>query len=334
MKRVARHRAAAVGAASILGLLGMAVVPLGGPAGATRSGPSKHVLLISIDGLHQSDLAQCEANHECPNLASLAGDGTTYTQAMTSEPSDSAPGTMGLLTGGDPKLTGVYYDDSYDRTMYFPAALTPTGTQDCSGAPGSETQYAENVDVGSAHVRRPQRDASDHERRLGPGPVPVREAERQVRARSAERLLAHQLGLQRGACGRPMDGLGRQAPGVQRGAGGERHAQRGGRSLQHRDQRRPDPAVARRHAGNTVNFPLDNPDGTGPYFITDSVGDTEAYDQIKVDAILNEIDGRNSADTARRPCRRSWDELPDGQRGAEAGRSVAVLRPLQQRRWV
>jgi len=53
--------------------------------------------------------------------------------------------------------------------------------------------------------------------------------------------------------------------------------------------------------GNRVTFPLPNPDGTGPYFITDSVGDTEAYDQIKVDAILNEIDGWNSAHTERAP---------------------------------
>src|SRR5713226_7084036 len=50
--------------------------------------------------------------------------------------------------------------------------------------------------------------------------------------------------------------------------------------------------------GNTVTFPLPNPtaDQNGP-FITDKVGDTEAYDQIKVDAILNQIDGLNSAGT-------------------------------------
>jgi hypothetical protein len=53
--------------------------------------------------------------------------------------------------------------------------------------------------------------------------------------------------------------------------------------------------------GTTITFPLDNPDGLGPYFITDSVGNTEAYDQIKVDAILNEIDGWNSAHTQAAP---------------------------------
>jgi len=59
-------------------------------------------------------------------LASLAHYGTTYTDAHTSEPSDSAPGLMALATGGDPKLTGVYYDDSYDRTIYAPPAQTAT----------------------------------------------------------------------------------------------------------------------------------------------------------------------------------------------------------------
>ncbi|HLI57613.1 MAG TPA: alkaline phosphatase family protein, partial [Actinomycetota bacterium] len=49
--------------------------------------------------------------------------------------------------------------------------------------------------------------------------------------------------------------------------------------------------------GNTVTFPITNPTGTGPLFITDSVSDTASYDQIKVDAVLNEIDGMNSANT-------------------------------------
>jgi hypothetical protein len=53
--------------------------------------------------------------------------------------------------------------------------------------------------------------------------------------------------------------------------------------------------------GNTVTFPLPNPTGTGRYFITDSVGNTEAYDQIKVDAILNQIDGRNSWGNHKEP---------------------------------
>ena len=110
---------------------------------------ARRVLLVSVDGLHQYDVATCVANGSCPNLAALAHAGTTYTNATSSQPSDSAPGLMALVTGGDPKLTGVYYDDAYDRTMYQPAAQTATGTQDCSGPAGSEVQLFENIDNGA-----------------------------------------------------------------------------------------------------------------------------------------------------------------------------------------
>jgi hypothetical protein len=47
--------------------------------------------------------------------------------------------------------------------------------------------------------------------------------------------------------------------------------------------------------GKTIVFPHPNPTGTGPFFITDYPGDTEAYDQIKVDGVLNQIDGKTSS---------------------------------------
>ena len=98
---------AGVAAAALLGggALASAAAPGHGSGGNRAS--IRHVLLISIDGFHASDLATCEAQGLCPNLASLARFGTTYTDAHTSEPSDSAPGLMALATGGDPKLTGV-----------------------------------------------------------------------------------------------------------------------------------------------------------------------------------------------------------------------------------
>ncbi|HLI56280.1 MAG TPA: alkaline phosphatase family protein, partial [Actinomycetota bacterium] len=68
-------------------------------AGQADQPTVKHVLLISVDGLHASDVAQCEADNLCPTIAWLSGNGTTYTHAMTSEPSDSSPGLMALMTG-------------------------------------------------------------------------------------------------------------------------------------------------------------------------------------------------------------------------------------------
>src|SRR5215470_66685 len=148
MNRPVRNKVIVTATVSVLAALASGTVP-GGYAGAAAKAVSGHVLLISIDGLHASDLATCEAQGLCPNLASLARYGTTYANAHASEPSDSAPGLMALATGGDPKLTGVYYDDSYDRTAYAPPAQTQTLSQNCTGPAGTEAPYFENVDTGA-----------------------------------------------------------------------------------------------------------------------------------------------------------------------------------------
>jgi type I phosphodiesterase/nucleotide pyrophosphatase len=103
----------------------------------------KHVLLISIDGFHAVDLANClqadNPDHQCRNLARLTKRGITYVNASTTKPSDSFPGIIAQVAGGTPKSTGVYYDDSYDRTLFAPSS-------NCTVGPGTETQYAENLE--------------------------------------------------------------------------------------------------------------------------------------------------------------------------------------------
>ena len=89
----------------------------------------KRVLLISIDGLHQQDLARCIGANTCPNLAVLAQSGVTYTEAHTPGLSDSFPGLAALVTGGSPKTAGLFYDVSYDRTLYAPSDTNCTGKQ-------------------------------------------------------------------------------------------------------------------------------------------------------------------------------------------------------------
>jgi hypothetical protein len=98
-----------------------------------------HVLLISIDGMHQVDLQRWIQNNPHGGLAELAKRGTTYSQAYTTLPSDSFPGMIAQLTGGKPYSAGVFYDDSYDRTFYPPGS-------NCAGTPGAETTFAENLD--------------------------------------------------------------------------------------------------------------------------------------------------------------------------------------------
>ena len=90
-----------------------------------RLGEIKHVLLLSVDGLHAVDLATCEAASTCPNLTRLTGHGVTYTHASTTKPSDSFPGMLAQVTGATSKSTGVFYDDSYDRTLFAPSGNPP-----------------------------------------------------------------------------------------------------------------------------------------------------------------------------------------------------------------
>ena len=95
-------------------------------AHATRGHKSNHVLLISVDGMHQSDLDWYVAHHPSSALAKLTRSGIEYTNAAASNPSDSDPGGTALMSGGNPKSTGVYYDVAYSHnTDEAGAACTP-----------------------------------------------------------------------------------------------------------------------------------------------------------------------------------------------------------------
>jgi Type I phosphodiesterase / nucleotide pyrophosphatase len=101
---------------------------------------AQRVLLLSIDGMHASDLANYVKNHPNSNMAALSKHGVTYLNASTSKPSDSFPGTLAEVTGGSPNSTGVFYDDSYDRKLLPPVA------SNAGDAPGTEVLYDETID--------------------------------------------------------------------------------------------------------------------------------------------------------------------------------------------
>ena len=102
---------------------------------------TKHVLLLSVDGLHQSDLNWYVHRFPHSALATLVSRGTEYTHAQTTFPSDSFPGMVAQLTGGGPGTTGVFYDDTYNHQ------LLPPGTTDCTTAPrGTEVSWTEAAD--------------------------------------------------------------------------------------------------------------------------------------------------------------------------------------------
>jgi len=110
---------------------------------AAKKDPPKHfnvdrVLLISIDGMHAIDLTNCVQAATCPTLAALSGTGVTYTNALTTNPSDSFPGMVAQVTGGLPQTTGIWYDDHWRRD------LSPAGSN-CSTV-GTEYNCAEPID--------------------------------------------------------------------------------------------------------------------------------------------------------------------------------------------
>jgi hypothetical protein len=102
---------------------------------------AQHVLLLSVDGLHQADLEYYVAKNPSSALAQLISSGVEFTHAQTPVPSDSFPGMVAQATGGNPASTGVYYDDSFNHE------LLPAGTTNCTGAkPGVEVTYFEQLD--------------------------------------------------------------------------------------------------------------------------------------------------------------------------------------------
>jgi hypothetical protein len=123
-------------------------------------GHIKRVLLISVDGMHAVDFANCvngistvnSGAPYCPALAALGKTGINYVAASTSKPSDSFPGLTAIVTGGSPALTGVYYDVAYSRNYDAPAKTTGNGVAagPCTAfaAPtGTRTEYEEGIDL-------------------------------------------------------------------------------------------------------------------------------------------------------------------------------------------
>ena len=126
---------------------------------AVGTGKIKHVLLLSIDGMHAVDFYNCSrglagvngGNPYCPNMASLSQTAINYVNTESSKPSDSFPGMAALASGGTPKTTGLYYDVAYDRSLDPPAQTTGTGL---AGGPckayvpptGTTTDFDQGID--------------------------------------------------------------------------------------------------------------------------------------------------------------------------------------------
>jgi len=278
--------ASAVGLTTLLATTGAALTAASASPGRQKpQGRAQHVLLISIDGLHQFDLQQWIHEHPASNLAQLADNGTEYSKASTSRPSDSFPGLLSEVTGGTPKSTGVFYDDSYSRTMFAPGS-------NCVGSPGAEMVYDESIDVGASTAQRTI---------LGETIDPASLPEAVINGTCTpvfphDFLKTNTIFGVAHAAGLPTAWADKHpAYDIVNGHGTPNAVD---------DLFTPEinadliPASLVDTRGNTITFPHPNPTGAGPFFITDYPGNTEAYDQIKVDAVLNQIDGKTSGGAA------------------------------------
>jgi hypothetical protein len=126
-----------------------------GALGATAQAEEiRHVLMVSVDGLHALDVANYVGSHPKSALAELSRHGVTYTVARTPENSDSFPGLLALVTGGTSVSHGIFYDVSYDRSYFFNGDTTCSGAVNDtapgalqSAGPGSNIAFDESIDL-------------------------------------------------------------------------------------------------------------------------------------------------------------------------------------------
>jgi hypothetical protein len=251
--------------------------------------------------MHALDYQNCVNGGTCPHLAALGKTGVSYTRVSTSLPSDSFPGLMNIVTGGTPRSHGAFYDVAYDRVYAPPAKTTGNGVAagPCTAgkANGTTTEYEEGDDIDQTKLNGGAPGAS-----LTDGGVASIDSTRLVRD--------------------PFNGCNPVYPwnfvrtntifGVIHGAGGytawaDKHpvyasVSGPGNGTNIDDFYGPEinstvvglPGVTTVNGISCANV-LD-PTQTGAW--TDSFQNIQCYDTIKVNAIINEIDGKNHLGTA------------------------------------
>ncbi len=259
-----------------------------------RGGAVQHVLLISVDGMHEVDLRRYVGSHPESTLARLSERGTIYSNAYTTAPSDSFPGMLAQVTGGTPYSTGVFYDDSYDRTLFAPGS-------NCAGAPGAETTYAENLDKSLADVTGGGT-LGQPLTQIDPANLPLRQT-----ATGCVPVYPHEFVR--------VNTLFE----VVRAHGG--HTAWSDKHPAYDILNGPSGAGIEDLFTPEINSQL--PGGATGDDNTTSFAGTRNYDQIKVNAILNQIDGKDSTGTNSRPTPNvfgmNFQAVSVGQKLAKAG---------------
>jgi hypothetical protein len=111
------------------------------PASTSYSnGPYKQAIFLSFDGLHQFDVVDYIAKYPNSTWASIVKNAVVYSNARASSPSDSVPATVALFAGASPRNSGVWWETSYDRSLYPPGST-------CKGPVGAVCDYSEAPDL-------------------------------------------------------------------------------------------------------------------------------------------------------------------------------------------
>jgi hypothetical protein len=258
--------------------------------------------------MHALDYENCVNGAYCPNLATLGKTGVNYTRTSTSKPSDSFPGLMALVTGGTPRTVGAFYDVAFDRVLAPPLHDTGNGVFSGPCIPntpnGTTTEYEEGVDIDQSQLN-------------GGGPYSVTDGG--IKSIDPARL--------------PRDPFNNCSPvypwnfirtntiyGVIHAAGGytawsDKHAVYAAVSGPSNDASNVDDYYAPDVNSDVIALPglttadglvcsVGNPpappDNNGGAW-TDSFQNIRCYDQLKVNAILNEIDGKTHLGQSKAP---------------------------------
>jgi hypothetical protein len=262
--------------------------------GGEGEGNIRHVLLISIDGMHALDYQNClegigSLPPYCPNLKTLAGHGVSYSNASASKPSDSFPGLTAIVSGGSPRSAGAFYDVAYDRSLNPPKTTTGNGVAGgacTAGATpsGTTTEYEEGIDLDQSQLNGGASSGDGGKASIDPDKLPRDKQCKPVYPWNFVRTntifgVIHKSGGYTAWADKHPAYLSVSGPG---------------------DGSNVDDYYSPEINSTVVALPVTTPTGmkcdpipdpsqTGSY--TDSFKNVQCYDTLKVNAILNQIDG-------------------------------------------
>jgi hypothetical protein len=264
-----------------------------GPAGI------RHVLLISIDGMHAVDYLNCSQGINggqpyCPNLAALGATGISYRNTSTSKPSDSFPGLMAIVSGASATTMGVFYDVAYDRSLAPPAKTTGNGVSAGTCTPGvfngTTTEYEEGIDLDQTKLNGGAPSGGGGINAIDPARLP------RDPANGCQPVFPWNFVRTNTIFGVIHDAGGYTAWSDKHPAYSSVSGPGNGNNVDDYYSPEINSTVVALPGIQTVTgvscSPIRDPSQTGAW--TDSFANVQCYDTLKVNAILNQIDGKTS----------------------------------------